>query len=245
VISSRPISDASAVVRRFRAGGLVAVWLVAAVRIGLAEPAGPGVTREEALARLLEGNRRYVEARPMYPRQAPTDRVRLAVGQHPVAMVFGCVDSRVPPELVFDQGLGDLFVIRTAGQVLDDAALGSLEFGVAELAIPLLVVLGHESCGAVKATAEAVEQNVRPPGHIGMLVDEIRPAVEQAEGENGERLDQAVRINVDRTVHRLAATPLLSDAVAAGRLKIVGARYDLDTGEILLLSPEPDVPAAD
>ena len=156
----------------------------------------------------------------------------MAQGQKPFAIVFGCVDSRVPPELVFDRGLGDVFVIRTAGQVLDDAGLGSIEFGVEELGIPLVMVLGHEKCGAVAATIEAVEHNAEAPGHIGALVEGIRPAVEQVKGQPGDLLDNAVRANVELTVRQLKTSPILAEALETGHIKIVGARYDLDTGVV-------------
>jgi carbonic anhydrase len=132
--------------------------------------------------------------------------------------------------LIFDRGLGDLFVIRTAGQVLDNAVLGSLQFGVAELKIPLLVVLGHEKCGAVKATVEAVENNATAEAEINWLVDGIRPAVEAAKAQSGDLLDNAVKANVSLTVEHLKGSSILSEAVESGELKIVGARYDLDTG---------------
>jgi carbonic anhydrase len=142
------------------------------------------------------------------------------------------VDSRVPPELVFDRGLGDLFVIRTAGQVIDTAVLGSLEFGVAELKIPLLMVLGHEKCGAVKATIETVEKGGTAEADIEALVNGIRPAVEHAKGEAGDLLDNAVKANVVAVVQKLKQSPILKEAIEQGKLTIVGARYDLDTGAV-------------
>ena len=132
--------------------------------------------------------------------------------------------------MIFDRGLGDLFVIRTAGQVLDSAVLGSLQYGVAELKIPLLVVLGHEKCGAVKATVEAVENNATAEAEINWLVDGIRPAVEAAKGQSGDLLDNAVKANISLVVEHLKGSSILSEAVEKGELKIVGARYDLDTG---------------
>ena len=141
----------------------------------------------------------------------------------------------MPPELVFDRGLGDLFVIRTAGHVIDEAVLGSLEFGVAELQIPLLMVLGHAKCGAVKATIEAVEQNAEAPASIGYLVDGIKPALELAAAQPGDALDNAVNANVVLTVKRLQETPILAEAVAQGQLLIVGARYNLESGSVALI----------
>ena len=164
--------------------------------------------------------------------ESKSRRVELAKGQNPFATIFSCVDSRVPPELVFDRGLGDLFVIRTAGHVIDKAVLGSLEFGVAELKIPLLLVLGHEKCGAVKATVEAVENNATAEAEINWLVDSIRPAVEQAKAQPGDLLDNSVKANVSLTVEHLKQSSILSEAVEKGELKIIGARYDLDTGVV-------------
>ncbi len=192
----------------------------------------PVTTPDAALARLMEGNGRYVAAKLTRPHQSMLRRTELATGQQPFASIFGCVNSRVAPELLFDRGLGDLFVIRSAAHVLDNAELGSLEFGVAELKIPLLVVLGHEKCGAVKATIETVEQHGTAPDQIDMLVKAIAPAVEQAKAQGGDLLDASVRANVALTVERLRATPLLAEAIKAGTLKIVGGRYDLDTGTV-------------
>jgi carbonic anhydrase len=185
---------------------------------------------DEALARLLEGNQRYAANTSTGLNESEARRIEVAKGQKPFATILGCVDSRVPPELVFDRGLGDLFVIRTAGQVLDNAVLGSLEFGVAELHIPLLLVLGHEKCGAVKATLEAVESNSTAEADINWLVEGIRPAVEKVHGQAGDALDNAVKANIELTVNRLKSSAILAEAMEKGELKIIGARYDLDTG---------------
>jgi carbonic anhydrase len=195
----------------------------------------PAGTPDEALARLLEGNVRYAANKTTDLNEGAARRVDVANGQHPFATIFGCVDSRVPPELVFDRGLGDLFVVRTAGHVIDRAVLGSLEYGVAELQIPLLVVLGHEKCGAVKATIEAVEMHAEAEADIGALVAGIRAAVEKVEHDAGDLLENAIEANVVLTVARLKTSPILSEAVAKGALKIVGARYDLDRGKVDVL----------
>jgi carbonic anhydrase len=187
---------------------------------------------DEAIQRLKEGNLRYVGNKTVDPNQTEARRVELAGGQHPFATILGCVDSRVPPELVFDRGLGDLFVIRTAGQVVDKAVLGSIEFGAAELGIPLIVVLGHEKCGAVKATIETLAANGEAEGSIAYLVEGITPAVEKAKGQAGDELDNVVRANVGLVVEALNKSTILSEAVSAGKLKIVGGRYDLDTGAV-------------
>jgi carbonic anhydrase len=194
-------------------------------------------TPAEAWARLEAGNARFAAGTVTHPDATGDRREQLAGGQHPFATVFSCVDSRVPPELVFDQGLGDLFVIRSAGHVTDHAVLGSLEYGVAELKIPFLLVLGHEKCGAVKATIEAVEKHSPAGGtDIDDLVAGIRPAVEKAKtGNPADLLDATVRTNTQAVVAALAGKSILGEAVKAGTLKIAGARYDLDTGTVELL----------
>lgn len=189
---------------------------------------------DEALKRLMEGNERYASNRSTDLNESVARRLEEVKGQQPFAMIFSCVDSRVPPELVFDRGLGDLFVIRTAGHVTDDAVLGSLEFGAAELKIPLLVVMGHAKCGAVKATIEALEQHAHAPAQIDALVAGITPAVEQVREQGGDVLQSAVIANVGLTVQKLRVAPLLSDAIAAGKLKIVGAWYNLESGKVEL-----------
>lgn len=198
-------------------------------------PEAPITSADEALQRLLEGNRRYSTNQATNLNQTPLRRIEVAQAQHPFAIIFGCVDSRVPPEIIFDRGLGDLFVIRTAGQVIDRAALGSIEFGVVELNIPLIMVLGHERCGAVKGTIESLEQHAPAPGQIELLVESIRPAVEKAKSQPGELLENAVRANIELTVSQLKGSPMLAEAIQKGQLKVVGARYDLDTGSVALI----------
>ena len=228
--------------RRFlRISSLAAVG-VAASACAFTAPGSPAAptpepavtTPDQALQRLLEGNQRYVAAKPTYPNLTVERRTQLAQGQHPFSIVFSCVDSRVPPELLFDRGLGDLFVIRTAGHVLDDAVLGSIEYGVAELGIPLILVLGHEKCGAVAATLEAAEHHTTAPDRIQTLVRAITPAIEQSKGQPGDALDNAVLANTALTVGRLKATPLLAEALGKGGLKIIGGRYDLDSGVVVI-----------
>ncbi len=191
-----------------------------------------------ALRELLEGNDRYVAAQATHPNQAAARRTEIGAGQHPFAAIFGCSDSRVPPEVVFDQGLGDLFVVRVAGPVLDDAALGSLEYAVLDLGVPLILVLGHQRCGAVKATLEVMESGTQPPGHISHLVDAISPAVKRVKGRSGDPLDNAVRANVELIVEKLRASrQVLAAQVSSGKLRIIGARYDLDSGRVDVIVP--------
>jgi len=142
------------------------------------------------------------------------------------------VDSRVPPELVFDRGLGDLFVVRTAGQALDNAGLGSIEFGVEELNIPLVMVLGHQKCGAVAATIEVLEKKAEAHDQIRTLVELIKPAVEKVKNKPGDLLDNAIRANIALGVDKLKTTPILTEHLEKGKMKIVGAYYNLDTGVV-------------
>ena len=187
------------------------------------------------LQKLLDGNLRFQRGQAKWPNQTLTQRRAVAQKQAPFAIIFGCVDSRVPPELVFDQGLGDLFVIRTAAHVIDNAALGSIEFGVAELNIPLLVVLGHERCGAVAAAIQAVDHHETAPGSIQSLVEYISPSVLKAQGQGDTRLTNAVRNNITYTVNALFHSEIINDAANAGKLTIVGSYYDLDTGAVSIL----------
>ncbi|GEM49749.1 carbonic anhydrase [Deinococcus cellulosilyticus NBRC 106333 = KACC 11606] len=190
-------------------------------------------TPEAALQLLLDGNRRYVNNAPHLD-ESPQRRAEVARGQHPYAMVLGCVDSRVPPELIFDSGLGELLVVRTAGHVLDHAVLGSLEFGIEALKIPLLVVLGHDRCGAVKSTLDALEKHMHAHEDIDWLVEHIKPAFEVAQHEQN-LLDATVKAHVRITVNELKQTPILREAVEQRKLQIVGAMYNLESGKVKLL----------
>lgn len=193
---------------------------------------------ERALRRLMGGNKRYVEGRLTRLNQSPSYRAVLTEAQNPFAVILGCSDSRVPAEIVFDQGLGDLFVVRVAGNVLDeDHVLASIEYAVAVLEVPLIMVLGHESCGAVTAAVDVFRHHREPIGHIGSIVRCIRPAVEQVMHEHGDWIDNAITANIRHVVGQLHhAQPILAPRVAAGELKIVGARYGLETGIVKLLA---------
>jgi carbonic anhydrase len=160
-------------------------------------------------------------------------REELAKSQHPFAIIVGCADSRVPPELVFDQGLGDLFVLRVAGNVVDDHSLGSIEYAVDHLAVRLVVVLGHQSCGAVKAAKETIAANGKAPGHIQSLVTAIQPAVKAAGKAD---LEATIEVNVKHVAQMLRSSmPVLKPKVDSGELQIVGAKYSLDTGAVRFL----------
>jgi len=197
----------------------------------------PAMSGDQALQKLIRGHQRYVTGNPRRPHQTATRRAAIARSQRPIAIIFGCADSRVPLEIIFDQGLGDLFVIRLAGHVLTDAVLGSIEYAVEEFGVPLVMVLGHERCGAVSAAVAAVAGGGTSPGHIDTLVNAIKPAVEKVKEIPGDVVDNAVRAHVTLVVEQLRSSlPLLAPLVQAVKLKIVGARIDLDSGKIDILT---------
>ncbi len=209
--------------------------LLGSVRLArAADPhAHTNLSPDEALALLKAGNQNYVTDAPFRGVQGRDRRIEVARGQAPFAVLVGCSDSRVPPELLFGRGLGELFIVRVAGNTVDRAALGSIEYATAELGVPLVLVLGHERCGAVGAAISVVEKNTVFPGAIGEMVEPIVPAVLRAKSQNGDLFDNAVRENVRGVVTRLLQEgPILADAVEAGRVRVVGARYDLDNGEV-------------
>ncbi len=189
-----------------------------------------------ALQELLDGNQRYVDGRQAHPHQTAQRRQELVPHQAPFAIILGCADSRVPPEVIFDQGLGDLFVVRVAGNIVDDAVLGSLEYAAEHLKTPLLVVLGHKSCGAVRATAETIAAGQEGEGRLKYIVQAIQPAVARAQNAPGDLLDNATRFNVLSTVEQLKnLAPFLSTMVQEQKLKICGMYYDLESGKVELL----------
>jgi len=187
------------------------------------------VSSDVAMQRLKDGNQRFTEGKATHDHQSAERRAEVAKGQTPFAIVVCCSDSRVGPEIVFDQGLGDIFVVRTAGNVVDDVGLGSIEYAVEHFGTQLIVVLGHSQCGAVSATLSGGEVH----GHVQAVVDAIKPAIENAKNEPGDALENAVRDNVQYSVKRLeASTPVLAERVKAGKLKIVGSVYDLESGRV-------------
>lgn len=189
-------------------------------------------TPDEALEALREGNLRYRRAAPLHPHQTADYRVKLSQEQHPFTQVLACSDSRTAPEIIFDEGLGDLFVVRVAGNIVDDAVKGSLEYGAEHLHTPLIVVLGHSGCGAVTAAVEAVEAH----DHIVSLMDAIFPAVLTAREQPGDLLSNAVRANVVNSVDILRRSwPTLHKMSQAGEIRVVGAVYDLKTGAVEFL----------
>jgi carbonic anhydrase len=190
------------------------------------------LTADEALARLKEGNKRYVELHLAHPHQDAQRRRALSSEQHPFASILCCADSRVSPEIVFDEGLGDLFVVRVAGNIIDDAVVGSLEYAVEHLHTPVVLVVGHRRCGAVQAAIAGGE----PKTHIQSLVQAIAPAVAEARKLSGDLVDNTVAANVRLAVGQLKESePILKENVDKNRIKIVGGVYDLDTGVVNLM----------
>ena len=214
--------------------GAVALWAPALTRAD----APSTVNADEALKLLLAGNQRFVDGnlKSVTRDEMAQRRAELVQGQKPFAIVVCCSDSRVGPEIVFDQELGNLFVVRAAGEVLDAAGVGSIEYAVAHLGSPLLIVLGHEHCGAVAAAVG----DAKEPGHIADIVKAIRPAVARTKDEPGDPLQNAVQANVQDIAARLRSTkPILREAVQAGRLKVVGAVCSLKTGKVELVPDKP------
>lgn len=185
----------------------------------------------EAKKLLVKGNERFVSGEAAEKDLSGTRREELTEGQEPFAVIVCCADSRVPPELLFDQGLGDIFVVRVAGNVADPVAIGSVEYAVEHLEVPLVVVLGHEKCGAVSATVEGGEA----PGSIGSIVEKISPSVEKARsgGAEGEELiEKAVELNVEQTIRDLKSSPIVTERRGKEELSILGATYELGSGEV-------------
>ncbi len=200
-----------------------------------AGPTVPITNAEEALAELVAGNKRFVSGRPEHGHQVSAAAASSA-RQQPHAVVLGCIDSRVPLEAIFDQTFGSICVVRSGGHVVDRAVLGSVGFAVAELGVPLIMVLGHKRCGAVMATVAALRAGEVPAGDIGYLIDEIAPAVRAVGMDELDASDKAMRAHVGRTVRRMSSVDVVADAVTSGRVDVVGAVYDLDTG---LVDPLP------
>jgi len=193
----------------------------------------PSVAPAEAMSKLKEGNGRYTSGNLQHPGQTTERRTELAKTQHPFAAIVCCSDSRVPPEVVFDQGLGDLFIVRVAGNVINDEGLGSLEYTVDHLGTRLILVLGHQRCGAVDAARETLAAKGKAPGHIQSLVTAIKPAVEATSKED---LDATIKANVKHVVAELrSSTPILKAAVDSGKIEVIGGYYSLDTGAVTFL----------
>ena len=227
--------------RRLFAAGLAGVstalagsrWLAAAAADDYS--ATPTVPADQGLQRLLDGNKRFVGGNLTSLSNLVQDREAVATGQSPFAVVVSCSDSRVPPEIVFDQTFGQLFVIRTAGQVIDEAARGSIVYGVDYLKAPLLLVLGHSGCGAAEAAVAAL-QGATIPGYAYRFAEGIGPAVQSVLDQPGDLVDNAVRANITMAVEQLrTAEPDLAAAVRNGQLTVAGGYYDLASGEVTIL----------
>ncbi len=219
------------------------LWVALAGRTGAADAEGPGgYAHATALTMLRDGNARFVGGKPNYPHQSAARRTELAEkGQKPFATVLSCSDSRVPVELLFDQGLGDLFVVRVAGNVADTDEIGTIEYSVEHLGAPLLVVMGHTKCGAVTAVTEGGKL----PGSIPKLVDNIQKPAKQVKvsnpGKNAkEILPQVIEANVWQSIDDLLTkSKIVHELAKSGKLKVVGALYDLDSGEVSFLGSHP------
>lgn len=190
------------------------------------------MTGQEALHVLLAGNRRFVSGKLEHPNHCEESRRGLVAGQEPIAVVLACADARVPPVDIFDQGLGDLFILRVAGNIVNDHILGSIEYAVAHLHTPLVMVLGHSSCGAVSAVA----QGVRLEGHIASLTPSIDAALKRTKGQDGHWTDNAAKELARATARKIAdSEPIVADLVKEEKVLVVAAYYDLATGEVVVL----------
>jgi len=195
------------------------------------------LTPQQAWQKLVEGNARFVSGTSSHPNQDASRRSSLVSSQNPFTLIFGCSDSRLAAEIIFDLGLGDAFVIRTAGQVIDDAVLGTLEYGVDVLNIPLIVVLGHDSCGAVTATKEAVDSGDMPGGYIRNLVERITPSVLSSLRQGNTEVNDMVVEHTRQTAERLVErSPSIKAAIDSGRTAVVGMAYRLEEGRADLVS---------
>ena len=220
---------------KFVAGAIGTGIIAARAGAELAAPepviAQNNITPDAALQLLIDGNKQFVEKKRQFPNQDWTRITAVAPSQAPFAAILGCADSRVPAEIVFDRGFGDIFVDRVAGNVATPEEIGSLEFAVVVLGVKVIWVLGHERCGAVKAAIEGGSL----PGHIGSLTEAILPAVESSKNQAGDQVENAVKANVWLQAYRLKASPVINQLIEEGKLKIVGGYYDLDTGAVTIL----------
>jgi carbonic anhydrase len=210
-------------------------WLILIVALmwastGMARSASDalGVSAGQALRQLLEGNGRYVQNHPEHPNQRPS-----GAPQHPIAVILSCSDSRVPPEIAFDQGVSDLFIVRVAGNTYDWLALESIEYAVDHLGTNLVVVMGHDQCGAVTAAVKSY-----PDAHVGPMIRNIYAAVRESKGKPGDPVSNAISANALLIAQRLAHDEHFAAKVKSGQIKVVAARYGLDTGKVEILTPQ-------
>jgi len=198
----------------------------------------PSMTADEALARLKDGNARFVAGQAKFPTVQKEVLAELAKGQRPYATIIGCSDSRVPPELLFDSGFGELFIVRVAGNVISPEVMGSIQYAAVHLQTQLFVVLGHEGCGAVQAALASVRENVRERSRIALLLDRVTPGLSQVDASlpTETQLTAAVEANVRWSMHQLLDTPEGRARVEEGILRLEGAVYELTTGRVRFLS---------
>lgn len=200
-------------------------------------PVNNQLTPADAWQRLREGNERFVTGTSSHPNQDALHRASLVETQHPFAVIFGCSDSRLAAEIIFDLGLGDVFVVRTAGQVIDDAVLGSLEFSVSVLNVPLIVVLGHDRCGAVSATMDSLDSGVMPVGFLRELVERITPSVLTSRRNGVTDLNATVVEHIKQTSKRMVdSSRVIADAVERGSTAVMGVTYRLEDGKAEIVS---------
>jgi carbonic anhydrase len=232
--------------RAFVSLGAASLALPSVLLAAAARAAGPSprttpkpATPDEVLHELMAGNERFASQKPSNPRRQPADYRGVAAAQDPLAVIVSCADSRVPPELIFDMGVGDLFIVRVAGNVIDGAGVavkGSIEYAIAELDVSLVLVLGHSGCGAVKAALQHIDLKESLPGAIDGLVELVKPAVAASRDRPGDPLENAIAQNVVVGVERLKTLqPILAPRVADGRVKVAGGVYDLKSGRVTLV----------
>lgn len=202
----------------------------------------PNANPISAWKSLREGNERFVSGTQVHPSQGVAHRAQLVNAQHPTAVLFGCGDSRVAAEIIFDQGLGDMFVVRTAGHVLDDSVLGSIEYGVQILNVPLIIVLGHDGCGAVKAALDAVDHGNIPDGFIRSVVERVTPSILKGRQEGLTTVDDLETRHVVETGSLIMQrSRIIADRVAAGTCAIAGVTYKLSDGRVQLHGSVGDI----
>lgn len=220
---------------------LVALFILAFGKSMVASPPEQrqptSLTADQALDKLRTGNIRFAEGKPAHPHEQADWRKSLRDGQHPFAVVLGCADSRVPPELIFDQGFGDLFVIRVAGNIVDTDVIASVEYAIDHLETPLMVVMGHTHCGAVSATVDLLSECDGEPAEVVSLLYRIEPAVMGVDCDlpRDERIAASIEKNVSMSVRRLTRVPDLRKRIKSGSVRVVGAVYDMETGDVRFL----------
>ena len=217
--------------------GAFAAYGAATRAAALAAPAPGQPTPLEAIQMLKDGNARFAAGTPTHHLEVEARREAGVAGQQPFALVLSCSDSRVPPEVIFDQGIGSLFVVRVAGNYATSDGIGSFEYAIAHFQSPLLLVLGHQNCGAVKAALDAVNTNQKIEGDLGVVVDGVKPAVAASANQPGDHFENAIQANIRLAIANIQkASPIVREAVAAGKLQLFGGEYALGTGKVTMVS---------